>query len=159
MIEEFFGLPFMAFYIIFAFVLLFVSLFLVPKKYFKLYFYDSLLWGFVISIIFTSTSSYLGLFKYQYLGPFSVLGSPLWLDLAWSPTVMIFLYFLPPKKMGKRFWVYLLSFSLLSMSLDVVFNGLGLLRYIFWSPMARFVVAFAWFYLVAKYHKPMPLEG
>jgi hypothetical protein len=158
-IKEFFGLPLMVLYMVFAFSLLFISLFFVPKKYFKLYFYDSLLWGFIVSLLSESAFTYLGLLKYLYMGPFNVLGSPLLLNLAWSPTIMIFLYFLPPKNRKSKFWIYLLSFSLLSASMDTVFNGLGLLRYLFWSPVARFAVAFIWFYLTAKYHRPMPLEG
>ncbi len=122
---------------------------LVPREGIRRLFGISFVWGYLGSFIFIVTfSGLLNLFKWQET-PFTFIGSPVILNLAWAPAILIYLYFMPKTK--HLFWLYVLTFSLVSAGLDAVFNQLGTLQYNFWGPPARFVVAVAWL-LGATFH-------
>ena len=87
-----------------------------------------------------------GLFHYAKAGPFLFLGSPLWLNLAWLGSMMIYLRFLPIRKIWYIIPVYVLIFSVASTALDMVFHQAGLLIHTGWNSFYRFLVAIPWFY-------------
>ncbi|MGE5551216.1 MAG: hypothetical protein ACM3ZC_11925 [Bacteroidota bacterium] len=148
------GIPEMTWwYPIIAFILLSIALLTIPRKDLKSLFFESLMWGFVLSLAFMAAMNALHFFRYVHQGPFSFLGASSWLALAWSPAIMVFLYFKPPSNKPLRFWSYLLAFSLLSAVLDAVLHEMGLLRYYRWSPLARFCAAFVWFWASAYVHE------
>ncbi|MGE5551217.1 MAG: hypothetical protein ACM3ZC_11930 [Bacteroidota bacterium] len=153
MVADYLPIPLILYYPFLAFVLLAIALATIPRHGIKRLFLESLSWGFLLSFIFVASMTGLGFFRYRYAGPFTALGSPIWLNLAWSPTIMAYLYFKPEMKQTIRFLLYLLSFGLLSAFLDTVLNKLGLLLYYRWSPVARFFVSLAWFYAAASVHE------
>ncbi len=143
------NVPHDIYYFALAFLMVFFMLALVPAPDRRELFGLSLLWGFGGNLIFVAVfGGLLNLFHWQET-PFTFLGSPFVLNLAWSPAIMIYLYFKPEKK--SLFWLYLVSFSLVSAGLDAVFNQLGSLVYIAWHPAARFAVAVVWL-LAANIH-------
>ena len=73
-------------------------------------------------------------------------------DLGWTPAIMMFIYFLPNKKIGYAFYVYILTFSLINAVNDEVFHQIGLLEYIHWSAFIRFIISLPYFYLVAVHY-------
>jgi len=134
-------------------VLLFgLALALVPKDKFKPLFWYGLVWGFFAGYFFVWIfGTWLKLFEYQFAEPFKVFGVCLWLAFAWIPAIMVYLHFLPLSKLWYAFPLYLLIFALASASLDEVFHQAGLLKYDFWNPFVRFMVAVFWFW-GAKIH-------
>ncbi|MGE5529932.1 MAG: hypothetical protein ACM3X6_12435 [Patescibacteria group bacterium] len=151
--NDYLAFPLILYYPFLAFVLLIMALVLVPGERMRRLFLESLLFGFVLSLFFAGTMHILGVFRYAHTGAFTFLGSPVWLNLTWSPAIMLYLHFQPPINKSFLFWSYLLSFSLLSAMLDNVLHGLGLLIYLHWSPAARYVVAAAWFYAASLAHE------
>ena len=160
MAETLLGIPVMVWwYPIIALVLLAVALLTIAGRDIEDLFYESLMWGFVLSLAFGAALTALRIFRYEHQGPFTFLGAPVWLALAWSPTIMVFLHFKPLVAKPLRFWSYILAFSLLSAMLDAVMHGMGLLAYIHWSPLARFGVAVAWFWAAAYVHERRFVKG
>ena len=86
------GIPILLYYPGLAFILLGIALLSIPKAEIKKLFGESLLWGLAFSFIFTVTMRALGAFRYAHMGSFQLLGSPIWLNLAWSPAILIFSY-------------------------------------------------------------------
>lgn len=128
--------------------MVFFMLVLVPGPDRRELFGLSLLWGFGGDIAFVNVSRFLNLFRWQETA-FTFLGAPFLIALAWAPALLIYFYFKPEKK--SMFWLYLLTFSMISAGLDVVFNQLGSLVYLTWHPAARFAVAVIWL-LAANIH-------
>ncbi len=143
------GIPLLAYYPALAFTLLGVAVLVVPRAAIKRLFPESLLFGVMLSFVFAVLTRALGLMHYVHYGPFALLGSPVWLNLAWSPAIMMFLYFKPPIRTGFLFWAYLLTFSLLSAMLNEALHRLGLLVQPHWSSLGRFMVSAFWFYAAA----------
>lgn len=100
-----------------------------------------------IALIF---STLLNLYYYTDYGPLHLFQIPVWLVLAWAPAMAVFLYFLPLENGRVWFWLYIVIFSALSAGLGTILNNLGLLHYIHWSPIHRFILAFGLFYLTAR---------
>lgn len=131
------------YYIAFALGMVVFMVIFIPRSDIKELFPLSFVWGYLGSFLFVITfSGLLSYFRWQAT-PFTFISSPLILNLSWIPALMIYLYFLPKEK--HLFWLYLLTFSLVSAGIDSVFHQLGTLRYIFWGPMGRFIVAVLWF--------------
>ena len=144
--KGFLDLPLVLWYPFLAFILLAIVILTMPKKKIKELFFESLAWGLLASFIFSVVIDKLHLLDHVYHGPFSLLGSPIWFNLAWSPAIMLYLYNKPPMRKTIQFWIYLLSFSLMGAMLDQAFHGLGLIKYYHWSPLVRFFVGVIWFY-------------
>jgi hypothetical protein len=136
-------LPHDFYYFGFGLVMLLFMVVLIPREGIKKLFGLSFVWGYLGSIVFVMVfSGLLNLFKWQETA-FSFMGSPFILNLAWAPAILIYLYFLPKTK--HLFWLYLVTFSLVSAGIDVIFYQLETLQYISWGPLARFIVAIVWF--------------
>lgn len=137
------------YYIGFGLIMFLLVVSLVPREGIRRLFGISIIWGYLGSFVFIAFfSSLLNLFAWQETA-FTFFGSPIIINLAWALALLIYLYFLPKSK--HLFWLYLLTFSLISVGLDTVFNQLGILQYISWGLTARFAVSVAWF-LGASFH-------
>lgn len=135
---------------VFFFILLLV---LVPKNQFKTLFWHGLVWGFFAGYVFAWIfGTGLNLLEYRFAEPFKTFGVCIWLSLAWTPAIMIYLYYLPSNRSKYAFPLYLSIFALASASLDDVFHGAGLLKYNFWNPFLRFTVAVFWFWGAAAHY-------
>ncbi|HEY8464058.1 MAG TPA: hypothetical protein VIM29_08595 [Bacillota bacterium] len=124
----------------------FFALSLIPRKTIRKLFGYSLVWGYLGSIVFIKIFDHglLNFFHWVEADPLVFIESPFLINLAWVPAIMIYLYFIP--KPRHLFYLYFLSVCLVSAGLDEIFHQLGLLRYIFWNPFARFIVAVIWLY-------------
>jgi hypothetical protein len=122
------------------------ALVLIPRDRFKPLLFYGLVWGFLAGFLFAWIfKAGLHLMEFKLVEPFSVFGVNLWISFAWIPAIMVFLYHLPSSKRWYFFPVYLLIFALASASIDKLFHGMGLLKYNFWNPWFRFIVAILWF--------------
>ena len=151
--SDYLPFPHVIYYPFIAFTLLVISVVVIPRKGLRRLFLESLFWGLVLSFCFDAAMGALNIYHYRHMGAFAVLRAPIWINLAWSPAIMVYLFFKPPMKAAVAFWVYLLSFSLISAMLDDVLHKLGLLQYVHWSPLARLAVAVGWFYAAALVHE------
>ncbi|MCR3923003.1 MAG: hypothetical protein NUK65_10900, partial [Firmicutes bacterium] len=137
-----FQIPHDIYYFTFTFLMALFMIILIPREDIKRLFGISFVWGYFGSLVFVITLGRLmSLFSWQETA-FTFLNSPFLLNLAWVPALMLYLYFLPKEKV--LFWLYLLTFALVSAGLDSIFNQLGTLQYISWNPFARFIVAIVW---------------
>ena len=70
-----------------------LAVILVPREKWKLLFWYGMIWGFLAGYIFAWLLGLaLHLYEYKLLGPFKVLGANIWLNFAWIPTIMIYIY-------------------------------------------------------------------
>ncbi len=153
-------LPIKIYYPLFTFLMLFLTIIFVPKDKIKTLFWLSFIWGFLGSIFYVFIFSELFyLLKWQHAYPFSFYGTPVWLNVAWLLSIMLYLYFLPIQKEWYYFASYLFGFSLASAILDKIFNQIGLLQYIHWNPFFRFIIALGWFYGAAYHHNCLKEKG
>ncbi len=142
-------LPHDIYYFGFGLMMFLFMAILIPREAIRKLFALSLIWGYLGSLIFVVVfTRLLNLFQWEETA-FSFAGSPFILNLAWAPALLIYFYFLPKQK--HLFWLYLVTFSLVSAGIDVIFNQLGTLQYIFWGPLGRAIVAIIWF-LGATFH-------
>ncbi len=143
-------IPHDVYYMVFAIIMAVFMLTLIPRKEIKNLFGLCIFWGYFVSFVFIQlfAPSLFDLFVWEQTA-FTFLGSPLLINISWVPAMMIFLYFKPETK--HLYWLYILSLSFISGGIDSVFEQLGILHYIYWSPIARSVVALVWF-LAATCH-------
>lgn len=149
--KDMLGIPLFLCYPALAFILLGIALIAIPRRGVRRLFPQSLLFGFVLSFVFVVLTRALNLMHYVHYGPFVLLGSPVWLNLAWSPAILVFLYFRPGMDQTFLFWSYILGFSLMSAVLNEALFRLGLLVQDHWSSWARFAVGIGWFYAAALF--------
>jgi hypothetical protein len=124
-----------------------LALALIPKEKMKPLFWYGLIWGFLAGCMFAWIFGiWLKLLDYNVAEPFKPFGVCIWLAFGWVPAIMIFLNHLPPKKLWYALPLYILIFALASASLEDVFHLAGLLKYRFWNPFFRFIVALIWFW-------------
>ena len=121
------------------------AIILIPKEKYKKYFIYGFLLGGVIDIFLVFTLTYLNIIKYYNLGPFSVFDTfSFFTPIAWTFTMMLFLYFLPVKKVF--LFPYVLSFAFYGIAVGYVLKGFGLYKFNIYYLMPVFI---AWFSLAA----------
>jgi hypothetical protein len=146
-------------YSIFALLILALTLLLVPRSTIKILFWFSLLWGSSVDVLLILLFRYLQLYHYLKLNPYDFFGAPMWLPLAWSPAIIIFIYFLPPNKEWYYSFFYIAAFSAIGMAIGMFFTQVGLLQEIHWNPLLRFPVQFLWVYGALRHHRYLESRG
>ena len=154
------GAPIEYYYPAFTILILVLTMVFVPKEKIKSFFWLSLLWGFLGSMIIgTIFGGIFKLFKWEYAMPFLVYGHPTWINLAWLLAFIIYLYYLPTQKEWYYLAIYLVCFATASAILDLIFNQIGILHYRHWNPFYRFIVALLWFYGAACHCNYLKAKG
>ena len=154
-----FGLPVTLWYPTFAAIMFLITWTFVPRERVKCFFPYSIVFGVIPSWLFVLILQALGVFQYHHYGPFSLLGVPFLLCLAWSVAVIIFLHFLPPLKSGPLFhWGYITGISLIGAMVESMSSHIGIHEFIHWSSLARFITGFIWFTLIAAYYRKYGIE-
>jgi hypothetical protein len=131
-----------------------LALILIPKEKYKSLFWYGLIWGCLVGHIFGWIFG-LGLhcYEYQQGGPFMPFHTNFWLNFAWVPAIIIYLYYLPSSNLPYVYPLYLLTFSLASAGLDEIFHEAKLLIYYHWNPFFRFIIAVLWFWGAKVHYK------
>lgn len=143
-------MPIHFYYPIFALLMLSLMLLLVPRHVVKKLLWISMVWGTGVDLLLILVfATWLKLYRYVHTVPFDFYGVPIWISLAWSVAVVLFLHFLPESKSKIPFYLYLCSFSLLSVFIGESFVQLGMIKEFFWDELLRFPVTFGWFYAIA----------
>lgn len=152
--------PLILYYFAFPLFLLVLMVAFLDRKEIKSLFWFGLIWGSVLTtIIIFIIADIFNLVKYQHVKPFTILGLPLLFDLAWTPAVLLFLHFLPKKKPRYAYYSYIIVFCLINAANDEVFHQIGLLEYIHWSPLYRFLISLPYFYWLAIHYINLKSKG
>ncbi len=117
----------------------------IPKEqYRKLLIYSIFLGGF-IDLIIIVVFDHLNLLKYLNMGPFSLYGRfTFWTPIAWMFAVMIFLYFLPVRKIF--FYPYIVIWAIFGIFLGSILENFGLYRF---DKPILFFTFLLWFFFAA----------
>lgn len=77
----------------------------------------------------------------------------MWIPLAWSPALILFIYFYPDRKE----WYYqafnIMFFSMMGVGIGLFFTQVGLIKGVHWNEFPRFPVHFIWFGGAVKYYQ------
>ena len=142
------------FYIGIAFLMWGLALFLIPKEKYKSLFWYGLIWGYLAGHIFAWIFGlWLHCYEYKLAEPFRPFYTNIWLNFAWIPTIMIYLFCLPTSNLWYIYPLYLITFSLASAGLDDIFHQAGLLKYYHWNSFIRFIISLIWFWGVKVHYK------
>jgi hypothetical protein len=146
-----------SFYWLFTLFMGVLTVILVPKEQYRPLFWPSLVWGFGVSFLAAIFfgRDVLNLAIYVKDEPFTFLHSPLLLNFAWFETMMLYLNYLPTRKVWYVFPVYVIIFALASTGLQEVFHNAGLLIYKHWNNIFRFLVSLVWFYGAARHYRAL----
>lgn len=152
--------PFTIYYFAFPLGLLLLTIIFLNRREIKSLFWFGLIWGsgFTTIIIFIIADVF-NLLKYRHVYPFTVFNLPLLFDLAWTPAILLFLHFLPKKRLGYAYHSYIIVFCLLNAINDEVFHQIELLEYIHWNPIYRFLISIPYFYWLAIHYTDLKSKG
>lgn len=129
------------------------TLALIPKQLYKKFFIYGLLWGGAFDVFLILVfSGIFHLFQYLHLGSFGIWGLfSFWTPITWVFTLMLFLYFLPVRKVF--LYPYVASFIIFGYMVGQLLKGLGLFKYydayLYFEPLT-FILWFAlaaWAYI------------
>lgn len=132
-------------YIIFAALIFLFLVVFVPRQQIKKLFWFSLMWGPTVDVLLVWTTKVLSLYQYTYLKPFEFFGAPIFNALAWSPAIILFLYFLPEQKERYIIPIYIGLFSMVGVFIGAYYTEFGLVRNIHFHYLLRFPIWYLWF--------------
>ena len=152
--------PLVLYYFAFPILLLGLTIIFLNRKTIKSLFWFGLIWGSGLTtlIIFIADNLF-NLVKYRHADPFTFFHLPVFFDFGWTPAIMMFLHFLPSKKTGYGFYVYIITFSIINSINDEIFHQVGILEYIHWTALVRFLISLPYFYLVAAHYLNLKAKG
>lgn len=148
------------FYPVFLVTVFILTLIFIPKDKYKEYF----LYGFLVGclgdiIVVFFCQDILGLMWFKNLGMFNVLNQMALSPLCWTVTIMIFLYFLPRKRLF--LYPYVLTWALVSLGYGYMVHNAGLYDFVHWFyPFPAYIVFLGWWSLTAwLFLKTSPLAA
>lgn len=128
-----------------AFLLGFASIISIPQEQYRKYLIYSIFLGGATDMAVVLILSQLDLLKYLNMGPFNILGYfPFWTPIAWMFTFMIFLYYLPVRKVF--FYPYIIIWAIFGIFVGLVLEGFGLYQF---NKLILFLVFIIWFFFAA----------
>ncbi|TGE39678.1 hypothetical protein E4K67_01375 [Desulfosporosinus fructosivorans] len=148
-------LPYLYYYLIFTFGLLFLILAFIPKLEIKKLFWFGLLWGSGLDFLVEYIYHFVHLTKYQHMAPFNIGVLPLWTILAWTPAVMLFIYFLPQQRERYIYWIYVIMWSTFISFVAMILRQLDILVFINGGPWIWFIGSFIFLSLMTKHYRSL----
>ncbi len=138
-------------WIVLAIVLWVVGLLAVPQDDFRRLVPFSLLAGFGLALLINLIGSpILGLWGFRQV-IWSILGIPFWVLMAWIPSVIIFVYYLPENSLARLAWI--LAFPVVYTALEWYFLRQGLRFFSpIWSLPYAFLLGLGTHLLVLSYY-------
>jgi hypothetical protein len=141
------------YYPIFAFLMLFLVLLFVPRGEIKKLFWFSLLWGSTVDVLLITVFRLFKIYYYDKLEPFNFLGAPMWIPLAWSPAIILLIYFYPDRKEWYYQVFYIMAFSMIGVGIGLFFTQVGLIKEVRWNEFLRFPMHFIWFWGAVRHYQ------
>lgn len=132
-------------YPIFVFSTLILALIMIPRELFREY----LMYGFLIGGLgdvfnVTLLQNILGIISFKNQGIFYVLGHHALSPLGWTLAVMLFLYFIPRRRVF--LFLYVISWGLMALGFAYIVNNIGLFDFQSWFyPLPAWIIFTAWF--------------
>jgi len=103
--------PLTIYYFAFPLGLLLLTVIFLNRKEIKSLFWFGLIWGSgLTTIIIFIIADVLNLLKYHHVYPFTAFNLPLLFDFAWTPAILLFLHFLPKKRLRYAYHSYIIAF-------------------------------------------------
>ena len=138
-------------WIILAVVIWIVGLIAVPQENFRRLVPFGLIAGFGLALLINILgSSILGLWGFARLS-WPLLGIPFWIFLAWIPSVILFVHFLPEDSLARLGW--LLAFPAIYTAVEFLYLRAGLRVYSsHWSLPSSFILSLGVHVFVLAYY-------
>jgi hypothetical protein len=140
------------YYPAFAITMFIFMLTLVPRKEIKSLFWFSLIWGPGVDLSLILLFRFLKFYNYVNAKPFDFYGAPLLLVLAWSPAIILFLYFMPKRVEWYVYPLYLGAFGTIGTFVGVFLHNAGLIEEIHWNELFRTPFIIAWLHFAAWHY-------
>lgn len=140
-------------YLAFAVILMFFLLTMVPKHKIHKLFWFGMLWGTVLDLIVGHIFCFIRLIRYQYMEPFNIGYLPLWTILGWTPAIVMFIHFFPQPKPAYIHWVYLVTWSIFTTFVAIIFSQLKLLVFFKGGPWIWFFSSFIQLSLTIRHYR------
>ena len=145
------NLPKESIYIIWAVGLGLISFIVIDRERYRKLFPYGLIAGFLFATLFIGFMIATNGFHYKNFGALHYRGVPVFIAVAWIPAIMLFLHFLP--RLGSwEYFLYLLSWVLMSMMIQHGFELLYLLDTGWFNEPLRLVFSLIWFYIVSYWY-------
>ena len=151
-------MPNSLYYLAYALTMFIVMLALVPRKEIKSLFWFSIIWGICVDLLLILLFRFLNLYIYVNDMPFDFYGSPILLNLSWSPAIILFIYFMPKRPEWYIFPLYLIAFGMIGTFIGIFLHNVGLLEEIHWHELLRFPVITSWFYAAWRHYNVLMSE-
>jgi hypothetical protein len=132
-------------YIIFALLMFLLQVILVPRERIRKLFWFSLICRLLVDLCLVWIIRALQLYQYNYLEPFGFLGASILNSLAWSPSIILFIHFLPERKEGYAVPLYIGAFSMVGVFIGAYYTEFGLIQNIHFHYGWRFPIWYLWF--------------
>jgi hypothetical protein len=138
-------------WILLAVVLWVVGLLAVPQESFRRLMPFGIIAGFGLALLVNILcSSVLGLWRFTSLS-WPILGVPFWIFLAWVPSVIIFVHFLPGDSLARLGW--LLAFPAIYTAVEFLYLRAGLRIFSsHWNLMAAFLLSLGLHIFILAYY-------
>ncbi len=138
-------------YIIWAGGLALISFVVIDRERYRGLFFYGLVGGFLASSVFIGVMTAVGGFHYENFGSMHFFRIPIFITLAWIPAIMLFLHFMPG--VGPvYYWLYLLSWVLLSSMIQRGLEYKGLMIRGWFNEGIRAVFSLVWYYVVSQWY-------
>lgn len=128
-------------YPLWAFMMVALSIILIPRKEYKYLLPHGILGILSIGIMLAVAINIIKAWKYAEIGSLSLLGIPLFILGAWGATIIIFLWAIPYNLPNWVNYLYIALFAIISVILDITFHNLGL------RPFASWYRSWMWFFV------------
>ena len=138
-------------WILLAVVMWVVGLLAVPQESFRRLMPFGIIAGFGLALLVNILgSSVLGLWRFTSLS-WPILGVPFWILLAWVPSVIIFVHFLPGDSLARLGW--LLAFPAIYTAVEFLYLRAGLRIFSsHWNLMAAFLLSLGLHIFILAYY-------
>jgi hypothetical protein len=138
-------------WILLAVVMWVVGLLAVPQESFRRLMPFGIIAGFGLALLVNILgSSVLGLWRFTSLS-WPILGVPFWIFLAWVPSVVIFVHFLPGDSLARLGW--LLAFPAIYTAVEFLYLRAGLRIFSsHWNLMAAFLLSLGLHIFILAYY-------
>ena len=127
-------------YPVFAFILVVISLFLIPRERYRFLLPVVIISVLAHAIVLYLTINVVEAWQFAQHEPFSILGIPIFISISWGPSFALFLWALPEKLPRWAHHIYIATFALIGVFIDMTFESLGL------RPSSDWYSAWMWFF-------------
>ena len=113
-------------YPMFSISLVIISLILIPRERYRVFFPIIIVSVLIHAVLLYVTINIIEAWQYVGDEPFAILGIPIFISFSLGPSFALFLWGLPERLPRWTHYVYIASFALIGVIIDMLFQSLGL---------------------------------